>query len=106
MDESMEEKIKEALKDVKAWQRVPTSLDGVYLVKTPSSAGRESIMVEINPSDERGNPLKRRGIYMRKVSDLESFIEVMQDEKLKEVLLTLEKISGISHEDKIKPVEL
>jgi hypothetical protein len=42
---------------------------------------------------------------MRKVSDLESFREVMENEKLKEVLLSLEKISGISTEEKIKPVE-
>jgi hypothetical protein len=50
MDENMEDQIKKALNDVKAWQRVPTNMDGVYLVKTPSTGGKESIMVEINPS--------------------------------------------------------
>jgi hypothetical protein len=41
-------KIKEALNDVNAWQRVPTSINGIYLVKTPQKAGKETILVEIN----------------------------------------------------------
>jgi hypothetical protein len=54
MDE-IELKIKEALKDVYAWQMVPTSLNGIYIVKTPQKAGKETILVEINPKYEAGN---------------------------------------------------
>ena len=41
MDVEMEVRIKEGLNDVKAWQRVPTSLNGIYLVKTPTKAGKK-----------------------------------------------------------------
>lgn len=52
MTKQLETKIKDALKDVKPWQRVPTSVSGVYLVKTPADTSKESIMVEINPLNE------------------------------------------------------
>jgi hypothetical protein len=106
MNNSLEEKIKNSLKDAKPWQRVPTSVDGVFLVKTPSSGGKETMMVEINPTDEMGNPLKRRGVFLRKKSDLQGFLEVMENEKLKELLEALESISGVSGEKPIKPVEI
>jgi len=41
IDVEMEVKIKEALNGVKAWQRIPTSLSGIFLVKTPAKAGKE-----------------------------------------------------------------
>ena len=40
----MEEKIKKALNGVKAWQRIPTSLNGIFLVKTPAKSGKETIL--------------------------------------------------------------
>lgn len=52
MVKELENKIKDALKDVKAWQRVPTSVSGVYLVKAPGNADSDTIMVEINPLNE------------------------------------------------------
>lgn len=33
MSLELENKIKDALKDVKPWQRVPTNVEGVFLVK-------------------------------------------------------------------------
>ncbi len=34
MNKEMESKIRETLENVKPWQRVPTSLEGVFLIKT------------------------------------------------------------------------
>jgi len=59
--DGIELKIKEALNDVDAWQRVPTSLNGIFLVKTPQKADKETILVEINPKYESGKLLKRKG---------------------------------------------
>jgi hypothetical protein len=73
-------KIKEALNDVNAWQRVPTSLNGIYLVKTPQKAGKETILVEINPKLDGGKLLKRRGLFLKNVSELQKFIKVINNE--------------------------
>ena len=88
--DKIELKIKEALDDVNAWQRVPTSLNGVYLVKTPQKAGKETILVEINPKYDGGKLLKRRGLFLKNVSELQKFIKVINNEKLYDVLLAIE----------------
>ena len=59
--DGIELKIKEALNDVDAWQRVSTSLNGIFLVKTAQKADKETILVEINPKYESGKLLKRKG---------------------------------------------
>ena len=43
MVNEIEVRIKKALNDVKAWQRVPTSINGIFLVKTPEKAGKYSV---------------------------------------------------------------
>lgn len=106
MDENLEKKIKDALKDVKPWQKVPTTVNGMFLVKTPATGNQETIMVEINPTDEKGTPIKRRGIYLRTNTELGRFKEIMENEKLGEVLSALEKIAGLKKKKKIKLVEV
>jgi len=63
-------------------------------------------LVEINPKDEMGNLLKRRGLYLKNTMELEKFTDVIDNEKLKVVLVTLENISGVKEEEKIKPLDL
>lgn len=63
-------------------------------------------MVEINPKDEMGNLLKRRGLYLKNTMELEKFTDVIDNEKLKVVLVALENISGVKEEEKIKPLDL
>jgi dUTPase len=63
-------------------------------------------LVEINPKDEMGNLLKRRGLYLKNTMELEKFTDVIDNEKLKVVLVALENISGVKEEEKIKPLDL
>ena len=63
--DGIELKIKEALNDVDAWQRVSTSLNGIFLVKTPQKADKETILVEINPKYESGKLLKRNDCSLK-----------------------------------------
>ncbi|WP_257790552.1 hypothetical protein [Methanobacterium subterraneum] len=39
MDNQLEIKIRETLENVKPWQRVPTSLEGVFLINTTIKDG-------------------------------------------------------------------
>jgi len=106
MDGNLENKVKETLENIKPWQRVPTNVSGVFLVKTPSSGKQETVMIEINPIDAQGNPIKRRGIFLKKSSELEGFVEVMQNNKVKDLLNVLEKIAGVNSTKKIEPIEI
>ncbi|HTX61855.1 MAG TPA: hypothetical protein VMC48_06055 [Methanobacterium sp.] len=92
MENQIEEKIEEALENVEPWQRVPTSVDGAFLVKTPEKGGNKTIMVEINPLNERKTPMKRRGLFLRQSVELEKFLEVLQNESIDELLKALDDL--------------
>ncbi|AEG17616.1 hypothetical protein [Methanobacterium paludis] len=106
MDSNLENKVKETLENIKPWQRVPTNVRGMFLVKTPSSGRQETVMIEINPVDAQGNPIKRRGIFLKKSSELEGFVDVMQNNKVKDLLKVLEKITGVNTDIEIDPIEI
>ena len=92
MENHIEEKIEEALENVEPWQRVPTSVDGAFLIKTPEKGGNKTIMVEINPLNERRTPMKRRGLFIRQTIELEKFIEVLENESVTELLKALDDL--------------
>jgi hypothetical protein len=106
MPNELEGKIKEAIKNVKAWQRVPTSVSGVYLVKAPGNADKDTIMVEINPLNERGTSMKRKGLFLKSSSEFEGFGEIFKNESVMELLSTLEGINGGSNKQEIKAIEI
>jgi len=106
MDKQLESKIKETLENVKPWQRVPTSLEGVFLIKAPTRGDQESVMVEINPLDESGRPIKRRGIFIQRKIHLQRFLEVMREPRLEEFLDTLDSMAGIIGEEKVGTLEI
>lgn len=106
MAKELENKIKEALKDVKPWQRVPTSVNGVYLVKTPADASKETVMVEINPLNERGSPMKRRGLFLKDTAEFGGFKGIFQSESVMELLSAIEEIDGREKKAEIKAIEI
>jgi hypothetical protein len=106
MPKDMENKIKEAIKDVKAWQRVPTSVNGVYLVKAPGNADNDTIMVEINPLNDRGTSMKRKGLFLKSSLEFEGFGEIFKNENVMELLSTLENINGGDNKKEIKTIEI
>ncbi len=106
MVKELESKIKKVLEEVKAWQRIPTSVNGVYLVKTPADGSNETIMVEINPINERGTPMKRRGLFLKNTSEFNGFGDIFGNDKVLDLLGTLENISGGEKIKEIKAVEI
>lgn len=106
MVKQLENKIKDALKDVKAWQRVPTSVNGVYLVKAPGNADNDTIMVEINPLNERGTSMKRKGLFLKSSSEFKGFGEIFKNENIMELLNTVEVINGGNKNKEVMAVEI
>jgi len=102
----LENKIKDTLKDVKPWQRVPTSVEGVFLVKTPANDNRETIMVEINPLNERGTSMKRKGLFLKSTIEFEGFRGIFENDKVMELLDAIEDITGGIKKKEVKAIEL
>lgn len=106
MTKELKNKIKEALKDVRPWQKVPTSVKGVYLVKTPADKSKETIMVEINPLNERGIPMKRKGLFLKDTAEFNGFKGIFENESVMDLLNAIEEIDGREKKKDIKAVEI
>ena len=89
-----EEKLKSFLKIGKDWSKLKTSVPGVFVLKLPAYRSAPTLLaVELNPTDEAGNPKKRRGLVIRTSDELEEFKELFNYEKLSKLLGMLDQIN-------------
>jgi len=86
----LKQKILEHMKTAKPWQRVRTQIEGIFLVKAPVKNDQEQIMIEINPLDAEGKPIKRRGLFLTNSDQLKAFRKVLNNDKALEVLEAIE----------------
>ena len=82
-----EEKLAGFLKTGKDWERLRTSVLGVFVLRLPPYRGAATrLVVEVNPVDEAGSPRKRRGLVLRSTAELEDFQQIFRDEKLSKLI--------------------
>jgi len=80
-----------ASETTKDWEKKKIEgIPGLYLVKMPEKKGTPAhAALEINPADQFGNPTKRRGIYIRSVTEMEQVAAVFGVEALPKPIATL-----------------
>ena len=89
-----EEKLAEFLRTGGDWEKLRTSVPGVFIQKLPPyRSSPERLAVEINPVDASGNTTKRRGLLIRSEEEYVSFKEIINDEKLPKLLELLETVN-------------
>ncbi|MGD2201462.1 MAG: hypothetical protein PVJ38_07525 [Candidatus Bathyarchaeota archaeon] len=82
-----EEKLEEFLETGGDWEKLKTTVPGVFVQKLPPYKSSPSrLAIEINPVDASGNPTKRRGLLIRYYDEYEAFKEILNDEKLPKLL--------------------
>jgi len=83
MGEKLAESLKTFLEKGSDWERKPTSLPGVFLVKMPPFGKLPTrLVVEINPTDASGAPTRRRGFIIRNSNELKDFRDFVAEDKL------------------------
>ena len=89
-----EEKLAEFLQKGKDWDKVKTTVPGVFVMRMPGSKNREpSLCVEVNPVDASGSPTKRRGLIIRSTEEYMEFKDILMNEKLESLLEMLEDVN-------------
>jgi hypothetical protein len=89
-----EEKLAGFLQTGKDWGRLKTTVRGVFVLKLPAyRSSPPRLAVELNPVDEEGAPMKRRGLILRSRSELESFRGILQDERLSALLGAMDAVN-------------
>src|SRR5436309_10596865 len=91
---AIEERLVSFLKDARDWERRPTNIAGVFLLKLPSSRTRQAaVVIEINPVDATGSATKKRGIVIRSASELNEFNRILANEKLGELSTMIDEVN-------------
>lgn len=91
---STDEKLLGFLKDGSDWERKPTSLPGVFILKLPPFKGRSATLaIEINPVDSSGSPSKKRGIVIRSGTELGEINKVVSNAKLLQLAKSIDEIN-------------
>jgi hypothetical protein len=96
----VEDKLSDFLSRSRDWERRPTNVPGIFLLKLPSSKSRQaSIAIEINPVDATGAPTKKRGIVIRSASELDQFSNILADQKLIELARRIDEVNPKQKEE-------
>lgn len=89
-----EDKLKDFLSKGKDWERMKTSIPGVFVQKLPAYKSSPSrLAIEINPVDSAGAPSKRRGFIIRSIGELEQIRRILQDDKLDKLQEIIESVN-------------
>ena len=90
----MEAKLADFLKSGEDWERKPTSVPGVFVLKMPPFKGSPArLAVELNPTDDAGRPTRKRGVLLRSSTELAEYKKLIQDERLASLLKSVDSLS-------------
>jgi len=90
----VDERLVQFLKDGKDWERKPTSMPGVFLLKMPAYKSKPaSIAIEINPVDSSGAATKRRGIVIKSQSELDQICKMISNPKIIQLTSSIDEIN-------------
>jgi len=90
----LESKLVDFLKSGKDWERKPTTVPGVFVLKMPPFRGSPArLAVELNPVDDLGRPTKKRGVLLRSSEELAEYKKLLEDGRLASLLKNVDALS-------------
>ncbi|MGQ9788373.1 MAG: hypothetical protein ACUVQM_03580 [Candidatus Hadarchaeaceae archaeon] len=76
------------------WERKPTTIPGVFIVKLPPYGRSPTrLVVEINPVDSSGKPSRRRGFIIRSSQEFVKIRELFADDKLADLIKGVDEVN-------------
>jgi len=97
--------LKEHLKRADDWEKMETPIEGVFVVKVPSTKTRPALLfMEINPLKD-GKPVKRKGLFIGSREMLVKFSEALQEDKVYQLISEIEKVNPESKSKTTKKLD-
>ena len=104
---TIEDQLKEHIKNGADWEKMETPIEGVSVVKVPATKTRPALLfLEINPLKENGQPLKRKGLFVGSKEMLIKFGEALNDDDTFRLIEELGKINPEVSGKKAKKLEM
>ena len=106
-NDSLEQKLRDFLRNGEDWERSRTSIPGVFVVKLPGRGSRgPELALEINPVDSQGQPKKKRGYMVRGKADLEELSQILSDPRLTRLAEALEAVNPRAIKNNTRVIEI
>ena len=104
MSSDINNKLTQFLREGQTWEKKPTNIEGVFLLKLPASKqSPSSIAIEINPTNATSGSAtattRKKGIIIRDGSELEQFNQLLSNPKVVELSKKIEAINPKSKDD-------
>lgn len=108
MGEKLAESLKLILERGMEWERKPTNVPGVFILKLPAYRGSpQRLSIEINPVDASGNPTKKRGLVIRDLNELREFRELITDGRLEKLMRGIDEVNpAVAEKPKKREAEI
>jgi hypothetical protein len=90
---NVKETLETFLEEGKDWERKQTSIRGVSILRMPRTTTRPpTLAMEINPVDERGSQMKRKGIMIRSPKELDALRGILSDPRVVNLMEALSTV--------------
>jgi len=89
----LEQELRAFLREGQVWERVRTSVPGLFVVKLPGRERGPELALEINPVDASGRPKKRIGYMIRERTDLDDLLSIVMDSRIERLMEAVERIN-------------
>lgn len=79
----MEERLSKMLSGGGDWERTPTSIPGVMIIRMPQYKSRApTLALELNPVDASGAATKKRGMMIRSADEVREIAKIVGNEDM------------------------
>jgi hypothetical protein len=106
MSSDINDKLSLFLREGQNWEKKPTNIEGVFLLKLPTSKQRpSSIAIEVNPTNATSSgPVitRKKGIIIRDGPELEQFNKLLSNPKVVELAKKIEVINPKNKENTVR----
>lgn len=93
----IEERLGKMLSNGADWERTPTSISGVMIIRMPQYKSRPpTLALEINPIDSSGSTTKKRGLMVRSAVELHEIAEIMANDDLAKLATAMDAANPTS----------
>ena len=95
MKDSSLAKLKAFLQSGQDWERLPTTVPGITVVRMPprKKGGQPELSIEILPLGRDGQPIRFRGLFVKTEEQVRAFQEVLTSPKLNDLAIAVQKIN-------------
>ena len=91
---NIREQLKQHLENGEDWEKMDTPIQGVSIVKVPKTKTRKAMLyLEINPLNDKGKPVKKRGVFINSKKMLLGFTEALNNEKSFLLITIIDRIN-------------